>query len=60
MTEEFEPWGQEKKKTSNYFVNFNLMTKSESVQSKSEEVGNCNAPLKKIEQLNAGWMFKIA
>lgn len=35
MTEEFEPWGQEKKKTSNYFVNFNLMTKSESVQVRS-------------------------
>lgn len=32
MTEEFEPWDQDKKKKSfNYFANFNLMTKSESV-----------------------------
>lgn len=35
MTEEFEPWDQDKKKSSNYFVNFNLMTKSESVQVRS-------------------------
>lgn len=32
MTEEFEPWDQGLKKSSNYFVNFNLMTKSESVK----------------------------